>query len=96
MDPEIIVHEEALEDLFGAGARVTVAKKPAAGVTEPTAPGAPTPTGVDVDTLAQLIGRAQTLSAEADRLRRTGDLAGYQAKNEELQKVIKQLGAAVQ
>ncbi len=86
--------DEALEDLFGAGARVTVAKTPAAGVTEPTAPG--TPTGVDVDTLAQLIGRAQTLSAEADRLRRTGDLAGYQAKNEELQKVIRQLGAAVQ
>jgi len=87
--------DEALESLFGSDAGVTVAKKPTAEVAEPTAPEVPTTTGVDVDKLAQLIRRAQQLSAEADRLRRTGDLAAYQAKNEELQKVIKQLGAAV-
>jgi len=54
------------------------------------------PTGVDIDRLAHLIRQAQKLSAEADRLRRSGDLAGYQAKNEELQKVINQLGKIVQ
>ncbi len=93
MEPTL---DQALAKLFGRAARVTVAKEPTAEVAEPSAPEAPTPAGVDVDKLAQLIREAQTLSAEADRLRRTGDLAGYQAKNEELQKVIKQLGAAVQ
>ena len=87
--------DDALESLFGPGARISAAKKPTAVVTEPSAPEVPIPTGVDVDKLAQLIRQAQKLSAEADALRRSGDLAGYQAKNEELQKVIKQLGTTV-
>jgi len=93
MEPTL---DDALENLFGPGARTTITKKPKAEVAKPSAPEAPRLAGVDVDKLAQLIRQAQKLSAEADRLRRSGDLAGYQAKNEELQKIIKQLGAAVQ
>jgi len=88
--------DDALGDLFGPGARSSAAQKPTAVVTEPSAPEVPMPDGVDVDKLARLIRQAQTLSAEADALRRSGDLAGYQAKNEELQKVIKQLEETVQ
>ena len=88
--------DEALETLFGPGARVTAARQPQPTGIKPATPEMPMPTGVDIDRLAHLIRQAQKLSAEADRLRRSGDLAGYQAKNEELQKVINQLGEIVQ
>jgi len=93
MEPTL---DDALANLFGPGARISAAKRPQPKVAEPTAPSVPTPAGADIDKLAQLIRQATKLSAEADGLRRTGDLAGYQAKNEELRKILKQLGAAVQ
>jgi len=91
--------DEALKSLFGPEARVVPIEAPGeaeAEVTEPPPTARPRAAGVDVDTLEQLIRQAQELSREADQLRRSGDLAGYQAKNEELQQVLEQLDTTVE
>lgn len=88
MEPTL---DAALSKLFG---RVV---EPAVKPTRPTpateAPTAPLPP--ELRQVKELIQRALDLEAEAMALLRAGDLAGYQAKQQEQKKILEQLNATV-